>query len=119
MFSFLRPASGPACPSVADIAAAVAQARMILVDVREADEVRATGLARGALHIPLGLLRLKADPQAPDALLRPGTPVVLYCASGGRSGMGARTLQQLGYDPVWNLGGLGDWVAGGGQVARA
>jgi rhodanese-related sulfurtransferase len=92
---------------------------MILVDVRETGELRASGRARGALHVPLGVLALKADPSAPDAALSPGKPVCVYCASGGRSGMAAQILTRLGYAPVWNIGGLGDWVAGGGQVDRA
>lgn len=120
MFSFLRPSTQAArAPAVPEIAAAVAAGQMVLVDVREAGEVRASGKAKGALHLPLGLLALKADPSAPDAALSPGTPVCVYCASGGRSGMAAQILTRLGYAPVWNIGGLGDWVAGGGQVDRA
>ncbi len=120
MFSFLRPSPPPAHPpSVGEIAAAVALDQMYLVDVRETAEVRASGKAKGALHLPLGLLAVKADPSAPDAALSPGKPVCVYCASGGRSGMAAQVLTRLGYGPVWNIGGLGDWVAGGGQVERA
>ena len=118
MFSFLRPSSGPACPPVAEIAAAVARGEMLLIDVRDPGEVRASGLAAGAVNIPLSILHLKADPTAPDAALAPGKPVVLYCASGARSGMAARMLRQMGYDPVWNLGGLQDWIAAGGPVQR-
>ncbi|MBK8441728.1 MAG: sulfurtransferase [Rhodobacter sp.] len=106
-------------PSISDIAAGVAYGEIALVDVREAAEVRASGMAQGAINIPLGVIALKADPKAPDASLRPGKPVALYCASGGRSGMAAQVLQRLGYDPVWNIGGLGDWHAGGGQVDRS
>ncbi len=120
MFNLFRsPAARTPAPSVAEISAAVARQEMVLVDVREPAELRASGKARGAVNIPLGVLALKADPAAPDALMKPGKPVVLYCASGGRSGMAAQVLARLGYDPVWNLGGLGDWQAGGGQIDRA
>ncbi|MGB4826530.1 MAG: rhodanese-like domain-containing protein [Paracoccaceae bacterium] len=120
MFNFLRPASANANqPSLSQIADGVAKGEITLVDVREAGEVRASGKAKGALNIPLGVLQLKADPSAPDALLRPGKPVALYCASGGRSGMAAQMLQRMGYAPVWNIGGLGDWHAAGGQVERS
>ena len=34
------------------------------------------------------------------------TPLVLYCASGARSGMGCGVLEQLGYTHVTNAGGL-------------
>jgi rhodanese-related sulfurtransferase len=103
---------------VAEIAEAVAGDRMWLLDVREAAELRASGKAKGAVHIPLGLLGLKADPKAPDALIAPGRPVAVYCASGGRSGMAAQQLARMGYGPVWNLGGLGDWTRAGGAVEK-
>lgn len=120
MFNFLRPASGQVKPpSVAELAAAVSRKEIVLIDVRELGEVQASGKAKGALHIPLGVLALKADPSAPDALLKPGLPVAVYCASGGRSGMAGQVLGRMGYAPVWNIGGLGDWQAGGGQVERA
>lgn len=118
MFNFLRPAARVPLPSVPEVAAAVAKGEMVLVDVREIAEIRASGKARGALTIPLATLALKADPQAPDAALRPGLPLAVYCASGGRSGMAAQLLGRMGYTPVYNLGGLSDWVAGGGQVDR-
>ena len=35
-------------------------------------------------------------------------PVVVYCASGGRSATAARMLLQAGYTDVVNAGGLGD-----------
>jgi rhodanese-related sulfurtransferase len=106
-------------PTLAEIATKVARGEMLLLDVREAAELAASGKARGALHIPLGVLPLKADPQAPDAFIRPGKPVAIYCAAGGRAGRAAEMLQSMGYGPVWNLGGLGDWVASGGQLERA
>lgn len=118
MFNFLRPRATAAVPSVDEIARAVAAGEMHLLDVREVAELRQTGKARGALHIPVSLVAVRADPQAPDAALVPGKPVAVYCASGGRSGMAAQVLHRLGYDPVWNIGGLGDWVRAGGQVDK-
>lgn len=119
MFNFLRPKAQPPCPPLAKIMAGVAEGRIALVDVREMAELRASGKACGAVVIPLGVLALKADPKAPDAALAPGRPVAVYCASGGRSGRAAQVLRQMGYETVWNIGGLGDWQAGGGQVERA
>jgi rhodanese-related sulfurtransferase len=43
-------------------------------------------------------------------------PIVVYCASGARSARAAQLLADLGYGPVSNLGGLGDWKSGGGKV---
>jgi rhodanese-related sulfurtransferase len=115
MFSAFR--SAPAARlSVADVAAEVAQGKMLLIDVREVAEAKASGVAQGAKLIPLSLLPLKCDPRQPGCELPQGLPVAVYCASGGRSGMAADTLMQLGYGPVVNLGGLRDWAAGGGAV---
>ena len=35
-------------------------------------------------------------------------PIVLYCASGARSGQGMRFLKQTGFADVINAGGLDD-----------
>ncbi|MDR5651340.1 rhodanese-like domain-containing protein [Ruixingdingia sedimenti] len=97
-----------------------ARGDLTVIDVREAAELRASGTARGALHVPLALLPIKADPRHPghDPALDPDRPVALYCAAGGRSGMAAELLMKLGYREVYNIGGFGDWCAGGGQTCR-
>jgi rhodanese-related sulfurtransferase len=115
MFSAFR--SSPSTrPTVAEVADQVAQGKMLLIDVREVAEAKASGVAKGAKLIPLSLLGLKADPKHPDCELPHGLPIAVYCASGGRSGMAADALSRLGYGPVHNLGGLRDWAAGGGAV---
>jgi rhodanese-related sulfurtransferase len=101
---------------VTEVNALVAKGKLQLVDVREIAEVRASGKAEGAMVVPLSVLPLKADPRQPDAVLKQGMPVAVYCASGGRSGRAAQLLTQLGYGPVSNLGGLSDWQAGGGKI---
>ena len=115
MFSAFRSALA-APPSVTEVSAQVAEGKMLLVDVREVAEARASGVAQGAKLIPLSLLPLKCDPRQPGCELPQGLPVAVYCASGGRSGMAADALARLGYGPVVNLGGLRDWAAGGGAV---
>lgn len=115
MFSAFR--SAPAArPSVTDVATQVAAGKMLLIDVREVAEARASGIAQGATLIPLSLLPVKCDPRQPGCEMPQGLPVAVYCASGGRSGMAADVLARLGYGPVTNLGGLRDWAAGGGKV---
>lgn len=120
MFNFLRSSPAPARLTVPQAAERVARDDLTLIDVREAGEIRASGMAKGAIHIPLAMLAMKADPRHPDhdKRLDPSRAVALYCASGGRSGMGQQLLQRLGYGEVHNLGGFGDWVQGGGAVTR-
>ncbi len=116
MFSFLRPTPTAAAPSVAEVATKLAAGQMVLIDVREMAEVRASGRAAGALVLPLSLLPLKADPRQPGVEVPQGLPVAVYCASGARSASAVQLLERLGYGPVTNLGGLRDWAAGGGAV---
>lgn len=94
--------------------------RALVVDVRDAPEVEASGLVRGAVHISRGMLEFRADPASPfhDDRLSPDQTVIVYCASGGRSALAGKALQDLGYRDVRNLGGFKDWTASGGAVDK-
>jgi rhodanese-related sulfurtransferase len=84
----------------------------LLVDTREAAECEA-GCIPGALHVPRGMLEFNADPSHPAHLpdLDPERRTILYCASGGRSALAVRALQQLGYQDVAHLaGGIKAWL---------
>lgn len=90
----------------------------LVVDVRDAPEVEASGLVSGAVHISRGMLEFRADPASPfhDDRLDPAKTVIVYCASGGRSALAGRALKDLGYQDVRNLGGFKTWVEAGGPV---
>ncbi len=90
----------------------------LILDVRDGTEVKASGKVKGALAISRGLLEFRADPAAPThhPELRTDRPVILYCGSGGRAALAGKTLHDLGYTDVRNLGGFKDWVAAGGEV---
>ena len=118
MFNFLRKAPAQAPLSVPQIMAMLGRDEISLIDVREMGEVKASGKAQGAQVIPLSILGLKCDPSSTDCMIAHDKPVALYCASGGRSSMAAQTLSRMGYAQVYNIGGLGDWAAAGGQVER-
>ena len=106
--------------TAADAAKLVANAGAVLVDVRDGTEVKASGKAQGALAIPRGSLESRADPESGNynAALKKDKPVVLYCAGGGRAALAGKTLHDMGYTDVRNLGGFKDWVAGGGAVEQ-
>lgn len=92
----------------------------LVIDVRDAPEVEASGLVRGALHISRGMLEFRADPASPfhDNRLAPDKTIIVYCASGGRSALAGKALQELGYRDVRNLGGFKDWAESGGAVDK-
>jgi phage shock protein E len=72
-----------------------------IVDVRSPEEFR-DGFYPGAVNIPVQDITRRLGEIKKDQA------VVLYCASGGRSGMAARVLKQAGFTDVINAGGLGD-----------
>ena len=98
----------------------IANGGTLVVDVRDAGEVAASGKAAGALNVSRGMLEFRADPDSPyhDKNFSKDKAVILYCASGGRSALAGKTLRDLGYDKVYNVGGFKDWVEAGGPVEK-
>lgn len=99
----------------------VKEQNAVIVDVRDPSELAAAGKIPGSVNIPRGMLEFRADAtsQYYDPNLSPDRPVILHCASGGRSALSGATLRQMGYTNVHNLGGFKpDWVDAGGEVEK-
>ncbi|MBU9696710.1 rhodanese-like domain-containing protein [Rhodobacteraceae bacterium HSP-20] len=90
----------------------------LLLDVRDAPELETSGKIPGALHVSRGMLEFRADPASPyhNPAFDPARPILVYCASGGRSALSGKTLKDMGYPRVYNIGGFKDWVEAGGPV---
>jgi rhodanese-related sulfurtransferase len=93
---------------------------VLFLDVREPNEVATSGKVPGAVNIPRGLVEFRADPDSPmhDAKFDRSKTIVAYCASGGRSALVGKTLKDMGYENVRNLGGFKGWVDAGGPVEK-
>ncbi len=103
--------AGPAKPevTVAEVDALLAQGA-VLVDVREAWEV-AQAHIEGARWIPMGEVEARHHEIPRDRT------VVVYCASGQRSGKVTQWLRERGHDRVFNLvGGILAWQNAGKPV---
>ena len=88
--------------------------RVVLLDVRELEEVR-TGSIEGAIIIPRGFLEFRAAEYLPQT----DTDIVVYCASGARSLLAAQVLRAMGYTRVASMaGGITRWKEAGYPVAR-
>lgn len=98
----------------------VGRADVLFLDVREPAEVATSGKVPGALAIPRGLVEFRADPASAmhDKAFDRSKTVVAYCASGGRSALVGKTLKDMGYAKVLNLGGFKGWVDAGGEVEK-
>ena len=104
--------------SVDDALALAGGEDALFVDVRERAEQSAGAIA-GAVAAPRGFLEFIADPASPmhDPALSSGKRLIVYCASGGRSALAAKTLQDMGYADVANLtGGFQAWSEAGGPT---
>jgi rhodanese-related sulfurtransferase len=103
-----------------DEAKALINKGALVVDVRDAPEVEKSGKVAGAHHVSRGMLEFRADPASPyhDKTFDQSTPVIVYCASGGRSALSGKVLKDLGYENVYNLGAFKDWAEAGGPVDR-
>jgi rhodanese-related sulfurtransferase len=92
----------------------------VIIDVRDAPEVEASGKIPGSVHIPRGMLEFRADPASPyfNPVMDKSKTVLVHCASGGRSALAGKLLKDMGYEKVYNLGGFKDWVESGGPAER-
>ena len=86
----------------------------VLVDIRERDEYE-QGFIPSAEWIPRGFLEIKIEDLVPDR----DREVVVYCAGGTRSALGARSLSELGYTNVSSMaGGFRAWKNAGYAFER-
>ncbi len=102
-----RPVQQLAAKDLAAFAAAQAPADVVLLDVREAIELRAARLdLPGArlLHLPMGTLPARLHE------LDRAQPILVLCHHGARSQQCVAFLQQQGFDAVYNVaGGIDAW----------
>ena len=91
----------------ADLSASLSHDAVTLLDVRTDNEWEGGHIA-GARHIPLGRLT-----DALDSIPR-ARPIVVQCAAGSRSSIGASLLRARGVERVANLtGGIAEWRRAG------
>ena len=84
----------------------------IVVDVREASEIKESGALPGAIHIPLGQIEKRMGELPKNA------DIVCYCGGGGRASRAAEAFVKAGYKRV-HFCGLRDWKKQGLPIAGA
>jgi rhodanese-related sulfurtransferase len=102
--------------SVKDAIAVHGEPGYTFIDIREGEE-RAKGTIAGSVHVPRGFLEFRADPESPmhDPVFSKGDRLVLFCASGGRSALAAKTLVDMGFEDICHIaGGMAAWAEAGG-----
>lgn len=100
---------------------------LLLLDLREIQELVDKGTIPGSTHVPRGMLEFWADPASPYARDYFGEHkrTIVFCAGGGRSVYAVKALLDMGYSNVAQLGpGFGGWLGAGepihdyGQTSR-
>src|SRR5690606_1906235 len=88
----------------------------LLLDVRDADEYRASHIP-GAVNVSRGMLEFKFtnDPALENRQMK----IVLYCKTSGRAALSAKALKEMGYMNVQSIeGGFDAWLEAGKEVAQ-
>lgn len=91
------------------------------IDVRDSAAISESGTIQGALRIPRGFIEFAADPESPfhNQALSKDSDIILVCGAGGQAALAGKTLKEMGYEKVRNVGGFPDWSAAGGPVEEA
>lgn len=105
--------------TAAEVKQEIETGHVVLIDIRESNELAETGMISGSVHAPRGMLEFYADPAFPyyKPEFNKEDRIILHCASGGRSALAVKTLQSMGYSNVAHLdGGLKVWKEAGFPV---
>jgi len=93
----------------------------VFVDVRDSAAISDTGTIAGAQRIPRGFIEFAADDgmqQFHNPAMKKDANIYLVCAAGGQAALAGKTLVDMGYQSVTNIGGISDWKDAGGPVEQ-
>ncbi len=90
----------------------------LFIDVRDSADIANTGTITNCLRIPRGMIEFVADEASPlhDKNLAKNKEIVLVCGAGGMAALTGKTLLDMGYTKIKNVGGIGDWIKAGGPM---
>jgi len=92
----------------------------VFVDVRDSADISTTGTIAGSVRIPRGFIEFAADEATPfhNKSLKKDADIYLVCGAGGQASLAGKTLLEMGYQSVTNIGGFADWKEAGGPVEK-
>ncbi|MEL6682176.1 MAG: rhodanese-like domain-containing protein [Pseudomonadota bacterium] len=104
--------------SAEDAIAKFNQGGGVFVDVRDSASIAQTGTIAGAHRIARGMVEFIADPSTDfyNKALTPDAEIYLVCGAGGQAALAGKTLLDMGYHNVTNIGGIGAWKDAGGAM---
>lgn len=92
----------------------------VFIDVRDSADISRTGSITGSLKIQRGLIEFVADEthNLYNDALKKDTEIILVCGAGGQAALTGKTLVDMGYKNISNVGAIGDWAKSGGPMTK-
>ena len=92
----------------------------VFIDVRDSSDIAKTGTITDALKIQRGLIEFVADEATGlyNEALQKASEIILVCGAGGQAALTGKTLIDMGYKNVSNVGAIGDWETNGGPMTK-
>jgi len=92
----------------------------IFIDVRDSGDITKTGTISGALKLQRGLIEFIADEATGlyNDALKKDSELILVCGAGGQAALTGKTLVDMGYTNVSNVGAIGDWEKNNGPMDK-
>ncbi len=93
----------------------------VFIDVRDSSDIAKTGTITDALKIQRGLIEFVADEATGlyNEALKKTSEIILVCGAGGQAALTGKTLIDMGYTNVSNVGAIGDWEKNGGPMTKS
>ena len=93
----------------------------VFIDVRDSAAIKESGTVKGAFCIPRGFIEFAGDDATPyhNPALQKNADIYLVCGAGGQAALAGKTLMDMGFKHVKNIGGFSDWKDAGGPVQSA
>ena len=98
------------------------RAGALIVDLRDIRERARDGFIPGSYHAPRGMIEFWVDPESPyyKDVFGSGREFIFHCASGWRSALATKAVQDMGLAPVSHIGGgFGAWKKADAPVTKS
>ncbi|QUJ75400.1 rhodanese-like domain-containing protein [Sulfitobacter albidus] len=89
------------------------------IDVRDSAAIAESGTIKGAHRVPRGMIEFRADPAVEalyDPVFQKDAEIYLICGAGGQAALAGKTLKDMGFTNVTNIGGFPAWKDAGGPT---
>jgi len=102
-----------------DAIAKHAEGKGLFIDVRDSSDIAQSGTIKGAHRVPRGMIEFRADPKVEslyNPIFKKDAEIYLICGAGGQAALSGKTLHDMGYSNVTNIGGFPGWKDAGGPT---